>query len=523
MGLSVHLQKALGRFTLDVAWEIGNELAVIFGPSGSGKSLTLQLLAGLMKPDQGFIRVDGKTFFDSMVKSVVPPQDRSFGYVFQDLALFPHMTVEENIRYGAAEHPRSLRDKRMREMLDIFHLDGLEKKLPSEISGGQKQRVAFARALIRKPDVLLLDEPFTSLDTSLRLEMRNVLKDIWSEFNVPVILVTHDIFDARALADTVIVYADGKVVRTGTPRDIFNMQLITEGDISLLISSSPPRETNAFLTNGGKQTDMGDQVIVLKGGGDIGTGVAHRFHTSGFRVLILELENPMVIRRTVAFAQAVFEGKTVVERVKAVRADTEEEIQAAWKKGNIPVCVDPTGSMTTAFKPDVFIDATIAKRNTGLHRGMAPITIALGPGFTAGVDCDAVIETNRGPNLGKVIFSGSAEPNTGIPGPVLGYEEERVLRSPCRGKVRHVLDIGDTARKSDTVCYVGSEAVKASLDGVIRGLIAEGIEVPEGLKIGDIDPRGIKESCYIISDKARIIGAAVLEAIRVLKSRMLIE
>jgi xanthine dehydrogenase accessory factor len=179
--------------------------------------------------------------------------------------------------------------------------------------------------------------------------------------------------------------------------------------------------------------------------------------------------------------------------------------------------------MTTAFKPDVFIDATIAKRNTGLHRGMASITIALGPGFTAGVDCDAVIETNRGPNLGKVIFSGSAEPNTGIPGPVLGYEEERVLRSPCRGKVRNVLDIGDTARKSDTVCYVGSEAVKASLDGVIRGLIAEGMEVPEGLKIGDIDPRGIKESCYIISDKARRIGEAVLEAIHQLKEMRPIE
>jgi xanthine dehydrogenase accessory factor len=517
MGLTVCLKKALDRFTLDVAWEIGNELAVIFGPSGSGKSLTLKLLAGLMRPDEGFIRVDGKTFYDSTVKSVVPPQDRSFGYVFQDLALFPHMTVEENIHYGAAGHQRSQRDKRVREMLDIFHLDGLEKKLPSEISGGQKQRVAFARALIRKPDVLLLDEPFTSLDTSLRLEMRNVLKDIWSEFNVPVILVTHDIFDARALADTVIVYADGKVVRTGTPGEIFNMQLITEGDISLLISCSPPREANAYLTREWGQTGMGGQIVVVKGGGDIGTGVAHKLHTSGFRVLILELENPMVIRRTVAFAQAVFEGKTVVERVKAVRADTEKEIHAAWKKGNVPVCVDPTGSMTTAFKPDVFIDATIAKRNTGMHRGMAPITIALGPGFTAGVDCDAVIETNRGANLGKVIFAGCAEPNTGIPAPVLGYAEERVLRSPCTGKVRHVMGIAESVRKGDIICYVDSEPVRAPLDGVIRGLIVNGMEVPADFKIGDVDPRGVRESCYTISDKARVIGEAVLEAIHQLK------
>jgi len=522
MALSVRLQKALDKFTLDVAWEIGNELAVIFGPSGSGKSITLQLIAGLMNPDCGFIRVDGKTFFDSTGKTAVPPQSRSFGYVFQDLALFPHMTVRENIRYAAVGLDRHKRDRRVSEMISIFHLDGLEKKLPSEISGGQKQRVALARALIRNPNVLLLDEPFSSLDTSLRLEMRNVLKDIWSEFNVPIILVTHDIFDARALADTVIVYAEGKVVRTGTPREIFDIQSITEGGIFPLISCSLPRETNAYLAaRECGQSGIGEQVVVLKGGGDIGTGVAHKLHTSGFRVLVLELETPMVIRRTVSFAQAVFDGKTVVERVKAVRADTEEEIHAAWKKGNIPVCVDPTGSTTTAFKPDVFIDATIAKRNTGMHRGMAPITIALGPGFTAGVDCDAVIETNRGANLGKVIFAGCAEPNTGIPAPVLDYTEERVLRSPCRGKVRHVLDIGDTARKNDTVCYVGSEAVKALLDGVIRGLIAEGMEVPKGLKIGDIDPRGIKESCYIISDKARTIGEAVLEAIRVLKSCML--
>lgn len=523
MGLSIHLKKTLDRFSLDVAWEVGDELAVIFGPSGSGKSLTLQLLAGLIKPDAGYIRVDGKTFFDSTVESVVPPQYRSFGYVFQDLALFPHMTVEENIRYGATGLQRYQRDKRVKEMLDIFHLDNLAKKFPSEISGGQKQRVAFARALIRKPDVLLLDEPFTSLDTSLRLEMQNVLKDIWSEFNMPIILVTHDIFDARALADTVIVYAEGKVVRTGNPRDIFNMQLTAEGNFSHLTSCDSPEEKGAFFAREWGQTDTVNQVVVVKGGGDLGTGVAHKLHTSGFRVLILELENPRVIRRTVAFAQAVFEGKTVVERVKAVRADTEEEINAVWKKGNIPVCIDPMGAMIKAYKPDIFIDATIAKRNTGTHRGIAPITIALGPGFTAGVDCDAVIETNRGADLGKVILEGSAEPNTGIPAPVLEYTEERVLRSPCRGKVSHVLDIGDIARKGDTICYVGNQPVKASLDGVIRGLIAEGLEVTEGLKIGDIDPRGIKENCYLISDKARKIGEAVLEAIQQLGEMRLVK
>jgi len=231
MGLSVTLSKDLNRFKLEVSWEIGDELAVIFGPSGSGKSITLQLIAGLMEPDHGCIRVDGKIFFDSTLKRMVPPERRSFGYVFQDLALFPHMTVEENIRYGAAGMERPQRDRRLKEIMNIFHLEGLENKSPSEISGGQKQRVAFARALIRKPDVLLLDEPFSSLDTSLRLEMRHLLTDIRREFNVPVILVTHDVFDAGALADTVIVYADGKVVRTGTPKEIFNLQSPPDGEL----------------------------------------------------------------------------------------------------------------------------------------------------------------------------------------------------------------------------------------------------------------------------------------------------
>jgi molybdate transport system ATP-binding protein len=182
MGLSIKLKKIFDRFTLDVAWEVGNELAVIFGPSGSGKSITLQLIAGLMKPDEGFIRVDGKIFFDSSMKDGVSPQNRSFGYVFQDLALFPHMTVFQNIYYGANGIGRTHKAERVKEIMGIFHLNGLEEKFPCEISGGQKKRVALARALIRNPDVLLLDEPFTSLDTLLRREMRNVIRNIRREF-----------------------------------------------------------------------------------------------------------------------------------------------------------------------------------------------------------------------------------------------------------------------------------------------------------------------------------------------------
>jgi molybdate transport system ATP-binding protein len=189
-----------------------------------------------MKPDQGLIRVNEETFFDSSSKKVVPPEKRSFGYVFQDLALFPHMTVKGNILYGAKDLEKSQREKMFHEMVDVFHLDGIEDKYPPEISGGQKQRVAFARALVRKPDVLLLDEPFSALDTSLRFEMRNLIRDMRKEFNIPVVLVTHDVFDTYSLADKVIVYSEGRVVQSGKPYEIFNTQSMPECEFPLFFS-----------------------------------------------------------------------------------------------------------------------------------------------------------------------------------------------------------------------------------------------------------------------------------------------
>jgi molybdate transport system ATP-binding protein len=222
MGLSISLKKSIQGFTLDVSWEIKNELAVLFGYSGAGKSMTLQMIAGLMEPDEGCIYSDGKVLFDSASHINLAPQKRAFGYVFQDLALFPHMTVKKNIAFGLKSRSRSETEKSVDEMMNLFQIKGLAEKYPSEISGGQKQRVACARALIRKPAALLLDEPFSALDNPIRLEMRRILKDIRNKFDIPVLLVTHDIFEAISVADQMIIYSEGSIPQMGKPYDILH-------------------------------------------------------------------------------------------------------------------------------------------------------------------------------------------------------------------------------------------------------------------------------------------------------------
>jgi len=220
MGLSVKLLKKVKGFTLDVEWQIGNEVAVLFGSSGAGKSMTLQLIAGLMEPDAGFIRSNGNIFFDKPSGINISPQQRSLGYVFQDRNLFPHMTVRENIAYGLRGKSKEERYTRVSDMIRLFRLEGLENMPPSEISGGQKQRVALARALIERPKALLLDEPFTALDSSLRFEMRRLLQEVRNEFEIPVILVTHDLEDAYLLGNHIMIYIDGKVEQAGERDDI---------------------------------------------------------------------------------------------------------------------------------------------------------------------------------------------------------------------------------------------------------------------------------------------------------------
>ena len=235
MGLRVDIKKRLNGFTLDASWEIGNELAVLFGQSGAGKSLTLQLIAGLMKPDSGIISSGENDYFDQARGINIPPYKRSFGYVFQDLALFPHMTVRENILYGSKGVPDEEKLARLADLTGKFRIQGIGDKMPSEISGGQKQRVAFARALIRRPEVLLLDEPFSALDNALRIEMRAFLMQVREDFNLPVVLVTHDVYEAFTMPDRLIVYSNGRVVQTGTPSEVFSRPASKE--VELLVSA----------------------------------------------------------------------------------------------------------------------------------------------------------------------------------------------------------------------------------------------------------------------------------------------
>jgi len=216
-GLAVSVRKELPGFDLGVEWSIGRELAVLFGPSGAGKSLTLRMIAGLVRPDAGSVRAGERLLFDSSKGVDLPPERRSLGYVFQDLALFPHMTVLENILYGGHGVPRDARRARAAALIERFRLGGLERRRPVEISGGQRQRVAFARALLRRPGALLLDEPFSALDAPLRREMGELLREVQREFSLPVVLVTHDEAEAKALADTVILCARGRIVRQGSP------------------------------------------------------------------------------------------------------------------------------------------------------------------------------------------------------------------------------------------------------------------------------------------------------------------
>lgn len=258
---------------------------------------------------------------------------------------------------------------------------------------------------------------------------------------------------------------------------------------------------------------MNRGLVVVRGGGDIASGTIHRLTKCGFRVVVLEIDKPTVIRRTVSFANALFDKEITIEGIKAIRTDDINHVNDYLNKSIIPILVDETGKSIDTLKPDIVIDAILAKKNLGTNMEMAPIVIGLGPGFTAGKDVHAVIETNRGHDLGKVIYSGKPQKNTGIPGNIEGYTHERVIRSSNEGIVSTKAGIGDIVNKGDCIGYVDESPILAPLDGVIRGLIKSGLYVTENFKIGDVDPRGKVDHCFTISDKARAVAGGVLEAI----------
>lgn len=255
-------------------------------------------------------------------------------------------------------------------------------------------------------------------------------------------------------------------------------------------------------------------MIGIKGAGEMASAIAWRLYRANIqKIFMMEIPHPLAVRRSVSFCEAVYEGMQTVEEVAAKSVEGIEAVLESWDKGQIAVIVDPQWTIGRQIRPNVMVDAIVSKKNLGTTRTEAPLVIGLGPGLVAGKDVHMVIETKRGHNLGRIIASGCAEADTGIPGSIGGYTTERVLRAPNDGLFRAERDIGDAVRSGDVVGAVNGTKVRAKIAGIIRGLIRSDIRVSKNLKLGDIDPRGDSSYCYTISDKARAIAGSVLEAI----------
>ncbi|WP_300382283.1 selenium-dependent molybdenum cofactor biosynthesis protein YqeB [Clostridium sp.] len=266
--------------------------------------------------------------------------------------------------------------------------------------------------------------------------------------------------------------------------------------------------------------DINKDIIIVRGGGDIASGSIQKLHRSGFKVLVLEIDKPTAIRRNVAFSDAVYNGESEVEGIKAVLINNLKELEEAFNNNLIAVAIDPKGDYIEKLKPLAVVDGILAKKNLGTKKTMAPITVALGPGFEAGVDVDIVIETMRGHNLGRLIFEGFAIENTGIPGEIAGFSKERVVHSPVEGIIKNIKTIGDIVKAGEVIAEISDNLIYAPIDGLLRGIIKNGFSVNKGLKIADIDPRLKEVENYTtISDKARNIGGGALEAVLLIKNK----
>lgn len=253
--------------------------------------------------------------------------------------------------------------------------------------------------------------------------------------------------------------------------------------------------------------------ILIRGAGDLATGIAYELWLAGHEILMTEISTPLAVRRAVAFSSAVYEGEIQVEKAKAILVKNLEEALQVIRDGHIPVIVDPQADIRREYCPEVLVDAIMAKTNLGTAITDAEKVIGIGPGFYAGKDCHYVIETMRGPELGRCIREGAALPNTGVPGEIGGFSRERLIQASADGLMEPLVQIGDCVEKGQMIAWTGGVPVCAKMSGIIRGMLKEGLAVTAGLKIGDVDARKKKELCYTISDKARRIGQGVLEAI----------
>ena len=260
-------------------------------------------------------------------------------------------------------------------------------------------------------------------------------------------------------------------------------------------------------------------LILVKGAGDLATGTAVRLYRAGFSVVMTDIAQPTAVRRTVAFSQCMYDGQVTVEGITARKAADKAQAEAILAAGEIPVLADPEARIRTELPFTVVVDAILAKKNLGTTLDDAPIVLALGPGFTAGVDCHGVIETKRGHDLGRLILDGAAIPNTGVPGDVGGYSKERIIRACRDGIFEPVAAIGDTVAKGDIVARVDGEPVYSQMPGIVRGMLPAGLKVKRGMKSGDIDARCELDHCFTVSDKARAIGGGVLEALLMLRGK----
>ncbi|MBA4391965.1 MAG: molybdenum hydroxylase [Desulfobacca sp.] len=253
--------------------------------------------------------------------------------------------------------------------------------------------------------------------------------------------------------------------------------------------------------------------ILIRGAGEMASGVAWRLFQSHFKIVLTEIPHPMAVRRQVSFCEAVYEGSKKVEGVEAVLISSADQVHETWQANRIPLLIDPDLNQALSLKPDVLVDAILAKKNIGTRMHQAPLVVALGPGFRGGIDAHLVIETNRGHNLGRILTEGEAEADTGVPGNIGGYTSERVLRAPAEGVFQTHKRITDLVEPGETLAEVNGIPIESRIKGILRGLIRDKTPVWAGLKVGDVDPRGILENCYTISEKALAIGGGVLEGI----------